>query len=52
MEPSLTHSDKEWHLKGALHGGNEILNCVFTYTAESDGAAMKSLFDSIAYIGM
>jgi hypothetical protein len=50
MESAVSPSENEWHLKGVRQGGNEILNCVFTFTNECDKEQMKELFENIVYI--
>ena len=50
MQPSLTKSEDGWQLKGAKHGGKEVIICVFTFTNETDEAQMKNLFKNIEYI--
>ena len=51
MQVRVTHENGSWQLKGARHGGYEVLICVFTYTDERDGAWMKDLFEGISFKG-
>jgi hypothetical protein len=51
MQPSITHTDHGWQLKGARSGGKEMLMCVFSFTNEGNEPMVKDLFSKIVYLG-